>query len=561
MLSALSIRDVVLIDRLDLSFKRGLSVLTGETGAGKSILLDALGLALGARADSGLVRSDASQATVTATFEFQDLEPVRKVLEEVGLDPDAVREGLLLLRRVVSADGRSRAFVDDQPVSVGTLRRLGDALVEIQGQFDAHGLLDPASHRQFLDDFAKHDALLGQVAEAFSDWTEARDGYERAREDAEQAREQEDHLRHAVEELNHLDPRPGEAAELAATRDILANAGQVIEGMSQAQEAVSGDDGAEARVAMAQRLLDRVADRAGDRLAGVLAALDRAAAELQEADSTLSTLAQDIEADSTRLEEIDDRLHALRGVARKHGVEPDDLANLRDDLSGRLEAINGGGGALAGLKEAMVEAEKRYLALAERLSASRVEAGGRLDDEVMAELPPLRLEKARFTTTLERQDQSHWSEHGVDRVAFQVSTNPGTPFGALNRIASGGELSRFLLALRVALAAANPLPTLIFDEVDAGVGGAVAAAVGERLQKLGARLQVLVVTHSPQVAAKGAAHWRIAKNGDGARMATTATPLDAAERQEEIARMLAGEVITKEARAAAASLLQASNGA
>ncbi len=561
MLSALSIRDVVLIDRLDLSFKRGLSVLTGETGAGKSILLDALGLALGARADSGLVRSDASQATVTATFEFQDLEPVRKVLEEVGLDPDAVREGLLLLRRVVSADGRSRAFVDDQPVSVGTLRRLGDALVEIQGQFDAHGLLDPASHRQFLDDFAKHDALLGQVAEAFSDWTEARDGYERAREDAEQAREQEDHLRHAVEELNHLDPRPGEAAELAATRDILANAGQVIEGMSQAQEAVSGDDGAEARVAMAQRLLDRVADRAGDRLAGVLAALDRAAAELQEADSTLSTLAQDIEADSTRLEEIDDRLHALRGVARKHGVEPDDLANLRDDLSGRLEAINGGGGALAGLKEAMVEAEKRYLALAERLSASRVEAGGRLDGEVMAELPPLRLEKARFTTTLERQDQSHWSEHGVDRVAFQVSTNPGTPFGALNRIASGGELSRFLLALRVALAAANPLPTLIFDEVDAGVGGAVAAAVGERLQKLGARLQVLVVTHSPQVAAKGAAHWRIAKNGDGARMATTATPLDAAERQEEIARMLAGEVITKEARAAAASLLQASNGA
>jgi len=561
MLSALSIRDVVLIDRLDLSFKRGLSVLTGETGAGKSILLDALGLALGARADSGLVRSDASQATVTATFEFQDLEPVRKVLEEVGLDPDAVREGLLLLRRVVSADGRSRAFVDDQPVSVGTLRRLGDALVEIQGQFDAHGLLDPASHRQFLDDFAKHDALLGQVAEAFSDWTEARGGYERAREDAEQAREQEDHLRHAVEELNHLDPRPGEAAELAATRDILANAGQVIEGMSQAQEAVSGDDGAEARVAMAQRLLDRVADRAGDRLAGVLAALDRAAAELQEADSTLSTLAQDIEADSTRLEEIDDRLHALRGVARKHGVEPDDLANLRDDLSGRLEAINGGGGALAGLKEAMVEAEKRYLALAERLSASRVEAGGRLDGEVMAELPPLRLEKARFTTTLERQDQSHWSEHGVDRVAFQVSTNPGTPFGALNRIASGGELSRFLLALRVALAAANPLPTLIFDEVDAGVGGAVAAAVGERLQKLGARLQVLVVTHSPQVAAKGAAHWRIAKNGDGARMATTATPLDAAERQEEIARMLAGEVITKEARAAAASLLQASNGA
>jgi DNA repair protein RecN (Recombination protein N) len=560
MLSALSIRDVVLIDRLDLSFKRGLSVLTGETGAGKSILLDALGLALGARADSGLVRSDAAQATVTATFEFQDLAPVRGVLEQVGLDADAVRDGLLLLRRVVSADGRSRAFVDDQPVSVGTLRRLGDALVEIQGQFDAHGLLDPASHRQFLDDFAKHDDLVRQVSAAFSEWIEARDAYGRAQDNADQAREQEDHLRHAVDELNHLDPKSGEAAELASMRDILANAGQVIEGMSQAQEAVSGDDGAEARVASAQRLLDRVSDRAGDRLAGALAALDRAAAELQEAESALSTLAQDIEADSTRLEEVDDRLHALRAVARKHGVEPDDLASLHGELSGRLEAINGGGGALAELKAAMEAAEKRYVALSETLSASRAEAGARLDAEVMAELPPLRLEKARFATTLERLDQNHWSEHGIDRIAFQVTTNPGTPFGALNRIASGGELSRFLLALRVALAAANPLPTLIFDEVDAGVGGAVAAAVGERLQKLGARLQVLVVTHSPQVAAKGAAHWRIAKSGDGARMATTATALDAAERQEEIARMLSGEVITKEARAAAASLLQASAG-
>lgn len=561
MLSALSIRDVVLIDRLDLSFKRGLSVLTGETGAGKSILLDALGLALGARADSGLVRPDASQATVTATFEFQDLEPVRGVLDQVGLDADAVRDGLLLLRRVVSADGRSRAFVDDQPVSVGTLRRLGDALVEIQGQFDAHGLLDPASHRQFLDDFAKHDDLIRQVAKAFSDWTEARDEYERAREAADQAREQEDHLRHAVDELDHLDPKPGEAGELATTRDILANAGQVIEGMSQAQEAVSGDDGAEARVATAQRLLDRVADRAGDRLAGALAALDRAAAELQEAESTLSALAQDIEADSTRLEEVDDRLHALRAVARKHGVEPDDLASLREELSGRLELINAGGGTLTELRKAMEAAGKRYAALAETLSASRAEAGARLDAEVIAELPPLRLEKARFATTLDRLEQGQWSAHGIDRIAFQVSTNPGTAFGALNRIASGGELSRFLLALRVALAAANPLPTLIFDEVDAGVGGAVAAAVGERLQKLGERLQVLVVTHSPQVAAKGSAHWRIAKSGDGDRVATTATPLDPAERQEEIARMLAGEVITKEARAAAASLLHASDGA
>ena len=555
MLSALSIRDIVLIDRLDLSFKAGLSVLTGETGAGKSILLDALGLALGARADSGLVRHGATQATVTATFEFQDLAPVRAVLDQIGLSVEAVRDGFLLLRRMVSADGRSRAFVDDQPVSVGTLRRLGDALVEIQGQFDAHGLLDPASHRQFLDDFAKHAPLVRRTADAFGAWAEARLAHERARADVERAREQEDYLRHAVTELDGLRPRAGEEAELAELRGVLANAGQVIEAMGQALEIVSGDGGAEVKVAAARRMLERVGDRAGNRLAGALAALDRASAELQEAESALSGLAQDIEADSARLEEVDDRLHALRAVARKHGVEPDGLSGLHAELTARLEAVDAGGGTLTALAAAMAAARDLYIDTAARLSASRVEAGGRLDREVVAELPPLRLEKASFKTALESLDETHWSEHGMDRIAFQVTTNPGTAFGALNKIASGGELSRFLLALRVALAAANPLPTLIFDEVDAGVGGAVAAAVGERLQKLGARLQVLVVTHSPQVAAKGGAHWRISKSGTGGRLETTATALDATERREEIARMLSGEVITKEARAAAASLL------
>lgn len=561
MLSALSIRDIVLIDRLDLSFKGGLSVLTGETGAGKSILLDALGLALGARADSGLVRHGATQATVTATFEFQDLAPVRAVLDQIGLSVEAVRDGFLLLRRMVSADGRSRAFVDDQPVSVGTLRRLGDALVEIQGQFDAHGLLDPASHRQFLDDFAKHAPLVRRTADAFGAWAEARLAHERARADVERAREQEDYLRHAVAELDGLEPRAGEAAELAELRSMLANAGQVIEGMGQALELVSGDGGAEAKVAAAQRMLERVVDRAGSRLTGAMTALDRASAELREVEAALSGLAQDIEADSARLEEVDDRLHALRAVARKHGVEPDALSSLHAELAARLEAVDAGGGALTALAETMAAARDLYSDCANRLSASRTEAGTRLDEEVMAELPPLRLEKARFQTALEALEETHWSEHGIDRIAFQVATNPGTPFGALNRIASGGELSRFLLALRVALAAANPLPTLIFDEVDAGVGGAVAAAVGERLQKLGANLQVLVVTHSPQVAAKGGTHWRISKSGDGERTRTTAMALDPDERTEEIARMLSGEVITKEARAAAASLLTDSLGA
>ncbi|MDE0808202.1 MAG: DNA repair protein RecN [Alphaproteobacteria bacterium] len=561
MLSALSIRDIVLIDRLDLPFKSGLSVLTGETGAGKSILLDALGLAIGARADSGLVRHGASQATVTATFEFQDLGPVRDVLDRLGLSVEAVRDGILLLRRVVTADGRSRAFVDDQPVSVGTLRRLGDALVEIQGQFDAHGLLDPATHRQFLDDFAKHASLVRKTAVAFTAWTEARLAHEKATRDIEQAREQEEYLRHAVVELNQLEPLAGEEAELVDLRLILANASLVIEGMGQALEAISGDEGAEVKVAVAQRMLERLEDRAGSHLAGALSALDRASAELREVDAILSGLATNIEADSARLEKVDDRLHALRAVARKHGLEPTKLTDLHTKLAARLEAVDAGGDTVTVLGEAMVAARAEYYEAARALSVSRVEAGGRLDASVMTELPPLRLEKARFTTLLDTLDDAHWSEHGIDRIAFQVATNPGTPFGALNRIASGGELSRFLLALRVALSAANPLPTLIFDEVDAGVGGAVAAAVGERLQKLGTRLQVLVVTHSPQVAAMGSAHWQIAKSGTGERLATTATALDSGERQEEIARMLSGEMVTDEARAAAASLLMHSSGA
>ncbi|MDG2286238.1 MAG: DNA repair protein RecN, partial [Alphaproteobacteria bacterium] len=520
-----------------------------------------LGLALGARADSGLVRHGASQATVTATFEFQDIGPVSAVLDQAGLSTEAVRDGLLLLRRVVSADGRGRAFVDDQPVSVGTLRQLGDALVEIQGQFDAHGLLDPGTHRSFLDDFAGHVSLIHETSRTFGAWTAARLAHDNASADMEKAREQEDYLRHVAAELDQLEPGAGEEAELTELRLMLANAGQVIEGMSQALEAVSGDNGAESMVASAQRMLERIEDRAGSRLGGALAALDRASAELQEAEAALSGLAQDIEADSARLEEVDDRLHALRAVARKHGVEPDGLSELHVELNGRLQAVNAGGDTLTALRAEMTAARERYVDMAGKLSRSRAEAGARLDASVMAELPPLRLDKARFMTALEPLDDSHWNEHGVDRVAFNVATNPGTPFGALNRIASGGELSRFLLALRVALAAANPLPTLIFDEVDAGVGGAVAAAVGERLQKLGARLQVLVVTHSPQVAAKGVAHWRIAKSGAGDRLATTATSLDAAERQEEIARMLSGEVITNEARAAAASLLHPSVGA
>lgn len=561
MLCGLSIRDIVLIDRLDLPLTGGLSVLTGETGAGKSILLDALGLALGARADSGLVRHGATQASVTATFEITDMAPVRALLDEIGLPVDDFEDGTLLLRRNLGADGRSRAFVNDQPVSVAALRRLGDALVEIQGQFDAHGLLDPGTHRQFLDDFAGHDALLAKTAAAFDTWSTARAIHDKATAELGEAQAREAFLRHAVAELDSLAPQAGEEAELAELRAVLANAEQVIEALGQALEAIAGDGGAGALMAAAQRALERGAERAGSRLDGALAPLDRAAAEMQEAEAALTTLAEDIETDAGRLDEVEDRLHALRAVARKHAVEPGMLADLHADMTARLTALDAEGGGLVVLEQRMREAREDFVDVARELSASRADAGARLDVAVMAELPPLRLDKARLTAALEPLEEANWTPHGIDRVTFQVSTNPGTPVGPLNRIASGGELSRLLLALRVALAAANPLPTLIFDEVDAGVGGAVAAAVGERLHKLGTRLQVLVVTHSPQVAAKGSAHWRIAKSGTGDRLSTTALPLDPAERREEIARMLSGEVITNEARAAAASLLQHRTGA
>ncbi len=555
MLSELSIRNIVLIDQLDLSFGDGLSVLTGETGAGKSILLDALGLALGSRADSGLVRHGVGQANVTATFELANPESVSTVLEEAGAVADGLKQEPLILRRVVARDGRSRAFINDEPVSAGLLRRVGDVLIEIQGQFDSRGLLDPASHRRFLDDFADHPDLGARVSETFAAWRNACDVYQRKRTALTEARTQEEYLRFALAELDALAPEIGEEAKLMQTRTILANAGQVLEAMGHALELVNGDGGAAESVAMAQRSLERVSDRAGDRIDEVLAALDRSSTEMQEIESALTRLAEDIESDSGRLDSIEDRLHGLRTVASKHGIEPDGLPQLHRDVAGKLDALVVGGGALAALETSRQMARDSYVAAAEKLSQSRVDAAMRLDQAVTAELCPLKFEKAVFMTMIEPLGEENWTAEGRDRIRFLVATNPGMPAGALNRVASGGELSRLLLALRVVLARVNPLPTLIFDEVDAGVGGAVAAAVGNHLQVLGEHLQVLVITHSPQVAARGKVHWRIAKVGTGEAAATMAALLDSTERREEIARMLSGSVITDAARAAADTLL------
>lgn len=556
MLVGLTIRDVVLIDRLDLAFGPGLSVLTGETGAGKSILLDALGLALGARADSGLVRHGAAQAVVTASFEVGPDHPANDILDEIGLVPD----GTVMLRRILGADGRSRAFANDEPVNVATLRRLGDTLVEIQGQFEQHGLMDPASHRDVLDRFGGHSDLLGAVIERHRLWLAARHAHAEARAELERARADEELLLYNVQELDGLAPAEGEEERLAGERTLLANAAQILEAMNGASAALQGERGADRAVAAAQRLLERVRDKAGGRLDGVIDGLERAATEIQEAVHALAAVADDVEADSGRLEAIDDRLHALRNVARKHGVEVADLPALHRRLAARLAALDEQGGGLAALAAAEEAARADYLESAGTLTRRRTETARRLDLAVAAELAPLKLDKATFTTVLEPLEPEYWSATGAERVAFQVSTNPGALPGPLGRIASGGELSRFLLAIKVVLAEANPVSTLIFDEVDSGVGGAVAAAVGDRLARLGRQTQVLVVTHSPQVAAKGARHWHVAKRSSGDTVLTSVSSLDRLERREELARMLSGATVTDEARAAADSLLNQTAG-
>ena len=560
MLVGLSIREIVLIDRLDLSFHPGLCVLTGETGAGKSILLDALGLALGARAEAALVRHGATQASVAAAFEPPADHPALRLLAEHGL----AREEPLLLRRVLAADGRSRAFINDQPVSVGLLRAFGESLVEIQGQLDQHGLIDAATHRAALDEFGAHGALVERVGAAHAAWREAVAAQERFIGERESARRDEEFLRHAVAELDQLAPEPGEEKRLAEERLLLMHREQVVESLNAALAVLAGDaggrtDGLEQQLHGARRQLERAAEKAGGRLDPALAALDRAILELGEAGRELHAFGHGIDAEPGRLEAVDDRLYALRDLARKHRVETDALPALRATLAARLAAIEERGDIEARHARAVHEAREAYLSAAAALAEARARAARRLDQAILAELPPLKLEKARFRTRLEPLTESEWSVNGTERVAFEVAANPGIPLGPIAKIASGGELARFMLALKVVLSRVGSAPTLVFDEVDSGIGGAVAAAVGERLARLGRELQVLVVTHSPQVAARGAHHWRVSKRESGrgkdARAVAVVEELPAPARREEIARMLSGQRITDEARAAADSLI------
>ena len=587
MLTTLSIRDFVLIDQLNLELGMGLTTLTGETGAGKSILLDALGVCIGLRASPDMVRRGARQASITAVFDVPDRHPVFHELRELGLQID---DSELVLRRVIQADGRSRAFVNDEPTSAGTLRRLGETMVEIQGQFDLHGLLSPAHHRSVLDAFAGHGNLLSAVQRSHEALQAAEAELERAREDLAQAQREESYLRHATEELEELAPEVGEVARLEARRGLLANMAGVQEAVEQAAHALYGGgagagsggggnadgeggdtsgEGADARLNQAYRALERASERGGgEALQPALAAVDRAAVEVNEALAQLQAVEQALEADPAALAQVEDRLFRYRELARKHNGTPDDLAPLLDRFRRGLEALDDSSAHMEALEAALARARAQYDEAAQRLSASRHEAALRLDQTVMGELPVLKLEHARFRTEIVTDAEGR-SALGADAVTFTAATNAGAAFTGIQKTASGGELSRFLLALKVALANDNPLPTLVFDEVDAGVGGATAEAVGRRLQKLARRVQVLVITHSPQVAAKGAHHLRVSKSDTAARdggaggmsdsspnMTTDVRPLSADERRLEIARMVAGDSLTPEAEAAAQALLR-----
>ncbi|WP_270728426.1 DNA repair protein RecN [Shimia sp. Alg240-R146] len=547
MLRALDIRDMLIIDRLELAFQPGLNVLTGETGAGKSILLDSLGFVLGWRGRAELVRAGAEQGEVVAEFDLPEGHPAHAVLEDAGL-PGGDE---LILRRVNRSDGRKTAWVNDRRCSGEVLRRLSETLIELHGQHDDRGLLDPKGHRALLDSYAETDPLRQNVRQAWSGVAAARKTLATAEAELKAVQDEEDFLRHAVGELDQLDPEPGEEAELDTRRRMMQGAEKVREGVARAHEML-GSGGAEGTMSDALRWLESALAETGDHLTAPIAALERALNELGEAEDGVARTLDALDFNPHELEQVEERLFAIRALARKHDVAPDELGNFAQDLRGRLAALDAGAGNIAALRSELEQAQKGYDAAADKLSQARKGAAGALDSAVMSELAPLKMERAVFETRIADADAG---PDGTDQVEFVVATNPGAPAGPLGKIASGGELSRFLLALKVCLSSEDQGVTMIFDEIDRGVGGATADAVGRRLKALASDGQVLVVTHSPQVAALGAHHWRVQKHVVDNATLSQVVPLDAAARVDEVARMLSGDTITDEARAAARALL------
>lgn len=555
MLSRLSVRDVVLIEKLDLDFAGGLCVFTGETGAGKSILLDSLALATGARSDAALVRRGCKQLSVTAEFSLPDGHEVFKVLDEHEIEHES--DEPLVLRRIVTADGKSKAFVNDQSVSAGLLRKIGDLLIEIHGQFATHGLLNPATHKSVLDAYGGLQGRLDACRAAYKNWRAKAEERQKAEERLQKAKDEEDFLRHSVDELVQFAPQPGEDEELSQRRSLMMNSEKLIEGLNTARDALF-DRSVDKSLRQAERALESLSRLIEGRFEPIIEALDRAVTELNEAGNMLEEECRKVELDPREQEQVEERLFALRALARKHQTTPDELPALLSEYQRQLASLDKGAEDLIRLTKEEESCRIAYEDAAKVLSAARKEAAKKLDAAVMKELPPLRLGKASFLSIVEELPQTEWNADGIDKVQFAATTNPGQPAGAINKIASGGELARFMLALKVNLAQAEGIPTLIFDEVDTGIGGATATAVGERLERLaGEDCQVLAITHSPQVASFGAHHFKVSKAEDETgRTLTAVCELTGDARREEIARMLSGASITEASRAAADELLK-----
>ena len=550
MLRELSIRDILLIEQLDLSFQSGLNVLTGETGAGKSILLDCLGFVLGWRGRAEIVREGAEKGEVIAEFDLPKGHAARAVLDEAGLDGG----DMLVLRRVTTPDGRKRAFVNDRPCSGDTLRALSSVLVELHGQHDDRGLLDAKGHRDLLDAFAELGGLRGKVALEWEKYATARSALKKARVALDEATKDHDFFSHAAEELDAFAPMPGEDEMLDGKRRLMQVSSRIRDDISKAEQAM-GAEGGEGRLNDALRWLEVVAEKAAGALDEPIAALERALYELNDAQQQVENVLNDMDFDPLELERIEERLFALRALARKYNVQPDALHKQAEDFRSKVKAVDAGEMAIAALQKELARARADFETVAQELSAERLKAAARLDAAMASELAPLKLERAAFSTEVTEIDIANAGPAGFNDVAFTVATNPGAPAGPINKIASGGELSRFLLALKVCLTGRSEGLTLIFDEIDRGVGGATADAVGRRLEQVADGSQVIVVTHSPQVAARGQHHWQVSKSVTGEKTLTDVRPLDAPARIDEIARMLAGDVVTEEARAAARALL------
>lgn len=555
MLSHLHIKDVVIIENLALDFAPGFSSLTGETGAGKSIILDSLGLSLGQRSEARLVRTGSEQASVTATFEITD-KKIQKRLKDLFDENDLPLELPLILRRTLTRDGRSKAFINDQPVSITFLKNVGEELVEIHGQFETQKLLDARTHRHILDAFGGLEAQGKSVRQAWNEWQNAAKELQQLKEMLLQAQRDQEYWIESAKELRDLNPQAEEEEQLVEQRSLMMHAEKVLENMDEAAKNLTGNNNAaQQRVHNAMKALERVQDKVPEHLIPILEALNRSLVEIDEAVDALERVGHDLQFDSNSQSSVDERLFALRGAARKFGVAVTGLPDLLREIEEKLTMINDQSAQKKKLELRVTETREAYISQARALHDKRQVASTKLAKAVMAELTPLKLEKAVFTVAVEEKPEENWTNEGIDQVTFLISTNPGMPPGPLNKIASGGEMARFMLALKVVTQEAEATPTLIFDEVDTGVGGAVAEAVGLRLKRLGASAQVLAITHSPQVAAKGHQHLRISKSTANKTTRTNVEILPAEERIEEIARMLSGSIVTEEARAAAMNLV------